>query len=259
MNNPNYPDFIKYPSILHLAEDLSILDNDVKLFEKLDGGNSQVRYYNGRILAGNRSKFLSEINKRFGWFQSFLKWAKSNYSFFNLPEEVIVYGEWLNSHTLEYSKESKNHFYLIDLFDIASKKFLDYSNAVEKIKIWGIEDVRVLDCLFNGKISEKKLEDLVINRESDYRKGHMEGVVVKDYSSQSFSKLWRKSLVQKEITFEDLKKQIFTLGEEGKKISRKSILGSIIDDLERQNIPYDRQNVKEIVEGFLKNKDLDKI
>jgi ATP-dependent RNA circularization protein (DNA/RNA ligase family) len=252
MENSNYPSFVKYPRIPHLVEKPSILSNSVNVFEKLDGGNSQVRYYKGRILAGNRSKFLSEKDKKFEWFQQFLKWAKSNYSLFNLSEKTILYGEWLSYHTLEYFPKYRDNFYLIDFFDMESGEFLDYSKAKEKIKELGIKDIKLLNSLFEGKISEKKLENLVINRRSDYRDGYMEGVVIKDYSSQSFIKLWRKSLFKKKITKEDIQRQMFVCIEGGKKISRSNLVRGIIEDLECQKIPYDFQRITGVVDSFLK-------
>jgi len=254
MSNSNYPAFVKYPSIPHLAEKPLILDNDVKVFEKLDGGNSQTRYYKGRILAGNRSKFLTEKDKKFEWFQQFLKWAKSNYSLFNIPEKIILYGEWLSQHTLDYFSGDRDNFYLIDLFDTGSREFIDYSETKKKIKGWGITDIRLLNPLVEGKISEKNLGNLVINRKSDYREGYMEGVVVKDYSSQSFAKLWRKSLIKKEITKEDVQKQIFVCVEGGKKVSHKNLVNGIIEDLESQRITYDYQEIMKTIDNFLKNK-----
>jgi len=87
-----YPDFIKYGRIPHIMEVPELLDNNVEVYEKLDGGNSQVRIFKNRILAGNRSKFLTDKDRRFSWFQDFKKEAMSNYSLYYLSENLIVYG-----------------------------------------------------------------------------------------------------------------------------------------------------------------------
>ena len=87
----NYPPFVKYEGINFIDEEAGLLVRDIEVYEKLDGGNSQIRTYKGRILAGNRSKFLTDKDTKFEWFQQFLRWASGNYSLFNLPGNLIVF------------------------------------------------------------------------------------------------------------------------------------------------------------------------
>src|SRR3990172_6688378 len=104
------PAFVKYPSIPHLAETLEILDgNNLQVFEKLDGGNCQVRMFNGELFCGNRSNFLRrEEYFRFPWFKDFKRWTMSNQGLYGLPQSLIVYGEFTSPHTVPYEPEFTN-------------------------------------------------------------------------------------------------------------------------------------------------------
>ena len=208
------PTFLKYPEILHLAETLDILDGrKLQVFEKIDGGNCQVRTSNGRLYCGSRANFLKRKEHfRFEWFVDFNKWAMSNQSLHNLPENLVVYGEFTGFHTLIYNPEFTNRFFLIDLYDISRKRFLPYdeSRGILEDKLH-VEDVLFLDLLMKGKVSLESVKYLATGR-SQYSPNEREGVVIKDYSRQRFAKLWRTSVNQtKEGLIEEIKKTIKSL------------------------------------------------
>ncbi len=207
------PEFVKYPEIPHLMEVPEILDSDsLQIFEKLDGGNSQVRVLAGRIFTGSRANFLNrEEHFRFDWFKDFNRQTQSNYSFYNLPENLIVYGEFLSPHTLRYKPEFENKFFLIDVYDISQRKFVPYEVARKGLKELGVEGISFLEILANGKLSFEDVKKLALgeSRYSDYGR---EGVVVKDYHHQKFAKLWRTSAdPSKEGLIEEINKTILSL------------------------------------------------
>ena len=120
-------EFIKYPRIPHLVEIPRLLNHPVEVYEKLDGGNVQVRKINGRVVCGCRAHYLGNPKYfRQEWFKDFQKWTFSNYSFYEIPENVIIYGEWLSRHTLDYKSEFTNRFFLIDLLDFDEGAFIEY-------------------------------------------------------------------------------------------------------------------------------------
>lgn len=190
------PTFVKYPEIPHLMEVPEILDQDyLEVYEKLDGGNCQVRIYGGKIFAGSRANFLSrEEYFRFDWFKDFNKWAKSNYSFYNIPENLIIYGEFMAPHTLTYKPEFTNRFFLIDVFDLSQKGFIPYAVARRGLEDdLEIKEVLFLETLVRGEISMPQIKKIVMG-ESQYSNYGREGVVIKDYHHQNFAKLWRTSV-----------------------------------------------------------------
>jgi len=241
-----YPEFVKYMRIPHLAEIPGILDYPVEVFEKLDGGNTQVRKYKGVILAGNRSRFLTDKDTRFDWFQNFLKWAKGNYSFYNLPENLIIFGEWLSYHTLSYSEKSENKFYVIDVFDTNTKKFLNYEGGKKLLNDFGIKDLRFFNPFLKGKVNQKILEKIV--QHSDYREGEAEGIVIKHYPSQSFAKLWASSIRKHpQIHYLDLKRTHMSMIESGEDISIRSIMEKLYDDLRKSDLMVSQHQVQDYV------------
>ncbi|MFA4953563.1 MAG: RNA ligase family protein [Candidatus Pacearchaeota archaeon] len=257
MNDKKYPDFVKYMRIPHLNEIPFLLDRPVEVYEKLDGGNVQVRMYNGRILAGNRanyltSKFISSKSHtpECRWFEGFLKWASKNYSFCNLPEDKIIFGEWLAKHTLDYFPDCHNKFYLVDIFDIPSQRFIPYNDAKAMSNNLDIENIRFLNPVHRGIVNLQKLERLV--DKSDYCSGKMEGVVIKDYNSQRFAKLWESSINRKKriVGDEDIRRTIMTMVESELEITNENIVVELMTDLLRQNIPYTRKIIETAVNNY---------
>ena len=211
------PKFVKYPEMPHLAEVLDILDsNNLFVFEKMDGGNTQVRKSEGKILSGTRANFLTrEKNFRFPWFSNFNKWAKSNHSFYNLPEDIIVYGEFTSPHSLNYSPAFTNKFFLIDIYNLNQKRFIPYLEAVGTLKALGIGNLVFPEVLARGEIDLDQAKELAMG-ESNYSAYGREGIVIKDYDNQKFAKLWRTSIDKTENGLtEEIRKTIRSLSASG--------------------------------------------
>ena len=208
------PVFVKYPEIPHLTQVPEILDSDsLEVYEKLDGGNTQVRTHNGRILTGSRANFLSrEEYFRFPWFREFNKLAKSDYSFHNLTENLIIYGEFLFPHTLKYKPEFESRFFLIDLYDLNTGKFIPYESARKRLEDdLEIKNILFLETLAKGKQSMARIKELAMGK-SQYSDYGREGVVIKDYRHQKFAKFWRTSVnPSKKGLLEEINKTILSL------------------------------------------------
>ena len=191
--------FVKYQRIPHFDEVPRILDNPVEVYEKIDGGNVQVRKIDGRILCGSRAHFLTK-EKLFNqqWFKDFQKWALGNSGFYNLPDNLIVYGEWTARHTLSYKPEFTDRFFMIDVLDLNPNLFVPYSDSKQILSDLGIDDLIYLKTLSKGKISREQLVKLL--GESEYRYGDREGLVLKNYDSQEFAKLWTSSVRKKGLS-----------------------------------------------------------
>lgn len=193
--------FVKYPEIPFLEPKSKLLESRVLVFEKLNGENCQFRKVNGIIRCGNRSGWLDEKSLgRFRWFLDFYKWAYSNPSLQNIPEDYIFYGEWLSKHELskhetEYLPEYLDKFYLIDILGLGDGNFVDYPKAENLLKEFNLEDIGLSKILAKGKFTYKQLVNML--KGSYFYDGDKEGIVIKDYSKQEFAKLTSKYLNQK--------------------------------------------------------------
>lgn len=265
--------YVKYPSIPYLDANLEILRNPVQIFEKLDGGNCQIRKKDGRVIAGSRSNFLEGENvNRISWFRKFVSWVNTTPSLYNLDENFLLVGEWLAFHNIKYSPQHMDKFYLIDVFDLEEKKFIQYNDGVDLVNLMGIkvispeeepsrEGISSLRLLRKGRVSKYDL-DALLKVPSDYRNGVKEGIVVKDYEHQRFAKYLHpefsevasvnrnSSLVDKYVTQMRIKKTIYALTEEDN-FSKEQIVTRIVRDvLTDQGVSLSRKDVEKKIKGL---------
>ena len=238
--------FIKYPEIPYLEANLGILDNSIYAFEKLDGGNCQVRNISGRLVGGSRSNFLQGKSlTRFKWFQDFNKWIRSTPELYSLDPNFVLFGEWLSFHNIRYDPEHENQFYFIDMYDIEEGRYVAWPEALENLAMMGI-NTKTPRILAEGKISQRRLDNLLLKRKSDYRTGIREGLVLKDYENQQFAKYLhpkfsevaednRLPTVERYVTKKRIEKTVRALLEEGKVITKASITSKIQGELERNH------------------------
>lgn len=245
--------FKKFPSIPHVAEIPEIRDGDLEVYEKMDGGNTQVRVINGRLFCGNRSKFLEkEKFFKMKWFKEFKDWVMANYSFYNLPENLILYGEWTSKHTLSYHPKFTDKFFMIDLKDLNDGRFIPYFTAKEMLTELGVEGVLFLNLLHKGKITKTELEKLAIGR-SDYSYGWREGVVVKDYENQLFGKLWRSSVGSKKRSLEeDIRRLILGYRDEGISFKRQELYRRLHREFGKSGRDTPFREVKKAADNYLR-------
>ncbi|HTZ41692.1 MAG TPA: RNA ligase family protein [Candidatus Omnitrophota bacterium] len=242
--------FVKYKRIPHLDEVPHILNNPVKVYEKIDGGNAQIRKIKGRVICGSRAHFLTrEEFFSQDWFKDFQKWALKDYRFYDLPENLIVYGEWTSKHVLNYRPDFTDKFFLLDVFDLDAKRFVPYNEGRDRLLGLKIEGPLYLRTLFSGKIKTEQLEKMV--EKSDYRDGNMEGVVIKNYDLQEFAKLWTSTIKRKGIiTQSDVKSIFLSLADEGETVTKSKLLRQLESDLRRSNRNVSQKEIQDAVEKF---------
>jgi len=208
MKDQSLPEFVKYESIIAPVEfelPFDRLQAPALVFEKVDGGNCQIRRpAEWQLLAGSRSNFLTGnvAHKRF-WFQNLLKWMRTNSSLYSLPENFIMFGEWMGHHTIDYGVEN-DQFVFLDLLDLRTKKFRPYDEAVGFLQEQGITGFAALPALYEGVVNTKVLEKLV-QEPSSFYPGPREGLVIKDYSStpQVSFKVYHPDFVEKRKALDD--------------------------------------------------------
>lgn len=203
-------EFIKYPKIKELEEVKEILNSSsLSIFEKIDGANCQIRKIQGKLLCGNRSRYLTGKNLCRKWFIDFRNWVFSNSELWDLDENIILFGEWTSIHTIEYSPVYTNQFFLIDIYDINQKKFWEYTKASEYVLNKKIP-VKTLNILYSGKADLEFLKKLVLKK-SDYYDGPMEGIVIKDYKNQFFAKFYHPNFQETNWEGKTLEEKYLTL------------------------------------------------
>ncbi|MGB9708232.1 MAG: RNA ligase family protein [Candidatus Pacearchaeota archaeon] len=244
-NVKEYSIFKKYPEIGYLEENLDILNScELLVFEKIDGANTHFRTINGRLRCGSRGDWIDKKRQKPLWASAFESWVYRNPKHAAIPARFITYGEWYGFNNIFYRPEYLNSFFLIDIYDIESGKFLDYSSAKEIILTADIDDIIFLPLLKKGKISMEELKMLL--EKSDYYDGPREGVVIKDYKNQKFAKLlhpvfqdFRKDqnrpLLENYVTEIRIEKIIEELWNAGKMIEMGGVVRRLKEDIKKNH------------------------
>lgn len=144
----------------------------ITVTEKLDGANSSVQFLDGEIKCFSRNMELSEADTLRG----FYGWAKEHFSKFDREDGLILYGEWLVPHKLDYG-ESKNKFYLFDVYDTSKEEHLQWED-VELIA--GEYDLLTAPLFYHGEFRSIEHIQSFVGKSKLGKQG--EGVVVKNYT-----------------------------------------------------------------------------
>ncbi len=233
--------FVKYPDVIAAESDYSILDNPVKVFEKVDGGNCQFRKIDGILKGGNRSGFLD--NKKLGnfWFLGFHNWLYSNISLTAVPEHYVFFGEWTAKHAIEYLPEFTDKFFLVDVLDLETGKIVDYKESATLVNRYSLADINVLRTLKDGKASKGEIDEMMAG--SDYYSGNKEGLVVKDYENQRFMKFLgpdfseidhTKDGLERYLTRRRIEKMKFAMLGDGEEDNMKTLVRYLMADLRKE-------------------------
>ncbi len=274
-DNLSKAQFIKYDripavaSVRDLAPYLRMLDFHV--FEKLDGGNCQVRNIGGwNVVPGNKANFLKgKIVHSFPWFEKFSKWVYSNSTLYNLPQDVVLFGEWSGNHTIQYDGAHEDKFFMIDVLDTKSRRYLPYGKAIEFLRNSGVEGVNFFDVLRRGKLGVRDVDE-VLREPSSYYNGHREGLVLKAYDAtpQRIFKVYYPDFSERvgkgDGTYEFMtpprfRKNVFKLLEEdGKRVlTLDDICVAVMGDIKREEgISVRKEEVLRKLRKYLGSGDL---
>lgn len=179
-------DYFKYPSIPYFKGESDIVEG--RMYKKIDGSNCQVRVCNNRLVPGTRSKGVEDYQKPADWMIAFQKRILTNYSFYNLGGEFILFLEYLSNHNIKYDPSEFDSFEIfIDLFDIEHNKFVDYEDAKDLLETKGIEGIHTLDPI-DDKDTHSYGEIIELAKKYFHKEPQFEGFVIKNYENQEFSK-----------------------------------------------------------------------
>lgn len=241
--------FVKYVEIQEVTDskDLEKRFNgkNVQVFEKIDGGLCQVRKIQGKLFPGSKANFLKGFNtSKSSWKSNFVSWMYSNPTLYNLDERLLLFGEWCGHHTISYDSQNTDQFYLIDIFDLASRRFINYHHNSDIALGLGLKDVRLCPILHSGEITKKTIDQLMEEPSALYP-GQKEGLVIKDYDSQKqvFYKLLsdgfeeqRSKLFGRTEVFTDsrIRKSMLRLRDEFGVIGFSSLVNEVLKDIKKE-------------------------
>lgn len=158
-----------------------LLDGTVYIEEKMDGGTCGISKngYNPHIQGRRRVVPLGENSKPFYGIHS---WAARNYvKIMMIPDNWIVYGEWLRAEHRIFYDSLTDFFIAFDVYD--GKEYLNYEENTLFLKEIGLaqaplvcikKDITVEDVLWlieNPRYNESRLSSTEI----------FEGVIIKNY------------------------------------------------------------------------------
>lgn len=177
--------YVKYQHLEKLGniETEGILDGMCYVFPKLDGSNGQVWFEDGQIRAGSRNRELSLDNDNAG----FLEWVLAQESFAELflnynYSHIRLFGEWLVPHALKtYSDDAWRKFYVFDVIDTLSGKYLKYDEYKGILEKFGID---YIPCMVGvNRPSEERIASFLEDNKYLIKEGQGfgEGIVIKNY------------------------------------------------------------------------------
>ncbi|MBR9693213.1 hypothetical protein GOV07_04790 [Candidatus Woesearchaeota archaeon] len=254
---------VKYPKIPYLGERMEILDGPVHVFEKLDGANCQIRNDYEHLVTASRSGGVPVNLQRTDWWNHFTNWANRFYSSFQhdlaaplnelIPEHLVLFGEWLSPHTLEYPAHLANKFYLLDVFDKDKEQFLPHYDAVNQATIGGLLPLPSPPLIASGRFTYSELESLLPG--SLFRDGDKEGLVIKDYEGQRFAKMLNHDFAERRdagtgmeryLTERRIEKALHRFVDDGRVPTRQRLYDEVMTDL-RAEMParyFDGTSIK---------------
>lgn len=182
--------------ILTAEETQALLDAPVVVEEKLDGANLGISLGpDGDLRAQNRGEYLHLPYT--GQFSRLEHWLSVHEErlFDALDEHLILFGEWCAArHSLDYTR-LPDWWLLFDVYDKREERFWSTRRRNALAARVGVATV---PCLQQGDTTLEDLQTLVATRQSGFRPGPLEGVVVRKEDADWL--LARGKLVRAEFT-----------------------------------------------------------
>ena len=190
-------DFFRFPHTPHLAwlgsgsprddkvfspaESRALLAGDVVVEEKLDGANLGISAGpDGSLRIQNRGQYLSQPWS--GQFSRLSSWLPARESALAqaLGDNLILFGEWCTArHSMDYTT-LPDWFLAFDVYDRKVGRFWSTTRRNELTTRLGISSVPQIS---TGQTNMEKLRRLVLQEPSHFRSGPLEGIVIRQESS----------------------------------------------------------------------------
>lgn len=195
------------------------------IFSKLDGSNASIWFYNNELQAGSRNRQLSLEKDNAGFYQNikeqerYIKLVKENPTYY-------FYGEFLCPHSLKtYREDAWRKFYIFDVFDSVSNKYLHYDEYSKLLDKYDVEYIKPL-CIIKNATYDNLLIELGNNKYLiKDGEGTGEGIVIKNYQ---FENKYKRVCWAKMITNAFKEKHISEMGPQVK-VQKEMIEQQIVD------------------------------
>lgn len=142
----------------------------VVIQEKVDGSNGSLLYDGNEMHAFSRRFHLDEFNNLNGFWQ----YAQTVKRIEEL-KGLRIFGEWLVKHTIPYSEDAYNKFYLFDVYDDSTNEYLPQEKVVEVSKLL---DIPLAEVFYEGEFKSWEHAHSFIGKSALGESG--EGVVLKN-------------------------------------------------------------------------------
>jgi len=155
----------------------TLLAGEVVVEEKLDGANLGISLGpDGQLRAQNRGQYL--VKPFTGQFSRLQGWlSQHDYTLADkLRPGLILFGEWCAArHSLDYDK-LPDWFLLFDVYDRAEGRFW---STMRRNGLANELELAIVPQLLRGRVSLANLRALLEMRQSQFRAGPLEGVVIR--------------------------------------------------------------------------------
>lgn len=183
--------FMKYQHVERLGVDevSGLLDDAVVVQPKIDGTNSSVWLDGSELCFGSRKRKLSRGKDNAGFMNHFFE--ADGYTddgmrmlqYLGNHPAYTIYGEWLVQHKIKYIGDDYQRFYVFDVYDHSTEKYLPIEDYSTELLELGFDTVEVVPVLERGKLTEEQVVDSAKNNHYLLHDDQLgEGVVVKRYN-----------------------------------------------------------------------------
>lgn len=157
-------------------------DGLVYIFPKLDGANGSVwvETVDGaggvwKVCAGSRNLELGPEQDNAGFYAYVQEHSGMYLQYLGDHPDRILYGEWLVPHTIkDYEPWAWRRFYVFDVYDTVSRKYLAYDEYADDLDAVGIDVIPPLYTIENPSLSEDQLNTFLTTN-FYLMKGHGDG------------------------------------------------------------------------------------
>ena len=208
-------EFEKYHKIKVLGDEdnkgiFDDLNDEIIIEEKMDGGNFRFAIINDELVMGSHSRVLDEDNPNSKFFKrciEFIKLKITEKDLLNLKKNysnMIFYGECMVKHTFDYDWEKIPPYLGFDIKLFSDQtKYIEYDKKVEIFKTLGlpvvplIKRIKAKDMV---KITDDNIPNSAYANPKDDNWKQAEGIVIKNYKRQLFSKYVREKFKEQNKT-----------------------------------------------------------
>lgn len=244
--------------------DMFITGEHIVIEEKIDGANASFTYSQEKdeITAFSRKQELSFSNTLRGYWNWVQTLDKNLIKEITLGGRLIIYGEWLVSHTVQYPQEKYNKFYMFDVWDTENNCYLSftqtckiYSKISERINN---DDFQFVPVLYIGDFTNWEDIKQYVGVTKIQASPCGEGIVIKSIESsdkpkytkivsEQFSEVHDKRN-KKEVSPEILKKYEEDLEIVSSIVTKRRVKKIIEKLIDEGTIPsdWDEHNLKEL-------------